>query len=421
MLPASDPWALPRSMRSLESIKNIGFIGFSQAVLSEDCEKAWEILRDTASVSESLARAPPSHCSKFLRSMPSGSYTAQRWYPRALQFRRQMIGAGHSLSSGDYAALINIAYKSRQPPQEIERIWQDMVAERVARDTNAWNQYLMAMCDAYPPFWPKHVRSGSGRLLPGNSPRKHIRKPLEVLTMMEIENVSGNARTYELVMLAAARQGDLALAQKIVDMCWLTKTQLPESPLSPSLSTLTAIVDAWAFNSELIEGLGQIHALQERYSLPLGSKDAEPFWHSLLRWVRIQTEPSGNIPPALFEKLWEALRDVRGSEITPGMWAIRTEFLVSRNKFDTLAKDLPRIIGNGSDPAKKSVARVALNRLVKGYSNTGRGLDAVSLLEYWAPRGLDLRPELESYVQKRGASREQLELFREDDDEDTLF
>lgn len=421
VLAASDPWALPASMRALKNMETIGFIGFSQAVLSGDCEKAWDVLRDTASVNEALSRTPVSHCSKFLRSMPSGSYTAQKWFPRALQFRRHMLGSGNALSSGDYAALINIAFKSRQPSQDIERIWQNMVTERVPRDTNAWNQYIMAMCDAYPPFWPKHVRKGAGHLAPSNTPARTIRRPLEVLTMMEIERVAGNARTYELIMLAAARQRDLPLADKILEMCWLSKVQPADSPLAPSLSTLTAVINAWAFNSACVEGLERVHELQKKYSLPLGSKDAESFWHSLLRWVRIQTEPSGNVPSRLFESLWEALREVRGSNISPGMWAIRTEFLISRNQFDILSKDIPDILGSDPHPAAIATARVALNKLVKGYANTGRGLDAVSLLEYWAPRGLDLRPELEGYVQKRGATREQLEMFREDDDEDSLF
>lgn len=393
------------------------------AVIKGDFEAAWTSFCEGLNQGDDVLRkVDRGHCSDFLAHLPSGASTASKMWPRAKQFKKSMSDAGYELTTEDYGVLINCCFKAGDYDGVLQ-LWTEMDAYGVERDVVAWNQYIQATCDAFPAFWPKGARIGNWERISVSRLPPLINNVQELLLKMEINGVVPNARTYELVLLAFARQGQIGMCERIIEMAWLGENSRlsRDSLLWPSVSTLSSIVDAYCFNKQVVRACELMDHIIKRYNIPIASQSAKPVWTKLLRWVVLRTEPRAELPTGFFEQIWAAMAGKYGIEATLGMWSIRLEYLEWKNQFDDMEKCIEPIMSLPRDENRNAVATSALRRVVKGLTNTARSLDAVAVMEKWARRGLDVRLELQDYVRAKGATKEQLEMYREDDDDDNLL
>lgn len=401
----------------------LGLRGFSMAVLEGDIEAAWANFCDGLNQGKDvLKKVDRGHCTKFLAMLPSGASTASKMWPRARQFKKAMHDAGYTLTSTDYATLINCCFKAGDYRGVLE-LWVEMDSYGVERDVVVWNQYIQATCDAFPAFWPKGARIANWERVGISALPPLVNNVQELLVKMELDGVVPNARTYELVLLAFARQGRLDMCDKIIEMAWLgpSAPSSSESLLWPSISTLRAIVDAYSFNKHVVRACELLDEMVKRYRIPIASQNAKSMWTALLRWVVIRTQPRGELPSEYFEQLWRAMVSKYRVDPTLGMWSIRVEFLEWKNQFDDMEKCIDLVMGLPYEEHRDAVAKSTLRRVIKGLTNTSRPLDAVAVMEKWAPRGLDVRLELQDYVRAKGATKEQLDMYKEDDDDDSFL
>lgn len=418
VLPRDDPWMLSKPFDT--SATAIQLNNFSLAVLKDDVDSAWdEFFNSQARPDELLEKVNRDICAKFLALIPSGSVTAKKWWPRANRFAIRMKSAGHSLTSQDYAVLINLAFKARRYP-DVERLWSEVETHGIFKSVNLWNQYIQATCDAYSLFWPKAVAPKQWERIQIKELPVKTNNIRELLDRMRSEGLVPDSRTYELVILAMGRCGDLNTAEKIIELAWRRNVLSKDSPLYPTVSTAMAILDAYAMNDEVQKSLNVITQLQKLYNLELNTSNAAKFWMRLLRWIRVKTEPHGSLKTTFFNELWDSMVSVYRFVPESGHWLIYVEHLNQKQYFDELARIIETIHESKSAHSHR-VAELALSRAVKGLANTNRALDAVALMEKWALKGLDLRPRLEDYVRQRGATVQLLEVYRDVDDEDSLF
>ena len=99
---------------------------------------------------------------------------------------------------------------------------------------------------------------------------------------------------------------------------------------------------------------------------------------------------------------------------------MRIGFLENRNRFTEMYDTIPLILADLGEDGM-NLASSALQRLVIGLANTGNPLLALQKLQDGNKLGVYIHRDVEPFLNSLGATREQLALFQEDDDEDTLF
>lgn len=425
----NDPWKLERGkIDKFETQRFTKSSKFARNILEENHEEAWNIIEPLL-VTDNMAlqKVPAYLCSKFLSLLPDGSVDGQVYWPRALKFAEAMQAAGHSFTSSDYVALINLSFKARQYDM-VEDIWHNIQLKHrdMLSDVNLWNAYIQATCQAYPLFWPIRDGKTAKRISPANAPPL-LNSITDLLKRMDFAGVASNHRTYELSLMAFSRQGRLDIAKTIINQAWLNEdaSHMESSLLYPNISTLTAITEGFAFNDELQDGMNLAFEIQQLYNIPLNTNEALNFWIRLFRHISVSTAPKGYLGSGVFNQMWALAIDQFKLVPNAGLWSLRIEHLNLKNQFDELAAQVEPIMNSTSLPkqSRLAIAASALTKAARGYTNKGRALDALALLQSWSNKGLDLRMKLEGYVSQRsgGLSFKQLEMFKDDDDDDNFM
>lgn len=410
VLAPADPWNIPQAYLKDKSNPNPASARLASVMLNKDFQAGWFLFQQSQHLFSTDTM------SKLLAILPGGAETATRWWSPAKQIKEAMDARNQRLSSSDYAVLINLASKADKLGA-VKALWLEMSEFGIPRDTNVWNQYIMAICDANPQFWPwPRSRSSSFARQVGNRQASRIGKPhvVTLLEQMELEGVPKDSRTYELVILALARdsQENLGSCSQLIERMWL-----PSSPQSeiPNISALSAIIDVFAFHARLLEGYELANRVGK--SSALGSYAAGRFWVRLLRLIVAQTEPRMNVKSTFFDEVWKDMTLKWKYKPTLGEWSIRTEFLEGKNQFDSMFDSIPQVLEavGGLQLAQSISTRAAV-----GLINTGRALDAAKHLQNAKLLGVLPSRNLDPLLAENGASAEQLRLYEEDDDEDTF-
>ena len=229
-----------------------------------------------------------------------------------------------------------------------QKIWKQMVNRKIEPDLACYNLYFEARCwsGAYLPLERHRLR-----VIPKSSQLRSIRKTEwehlhkllgfrvgpgglkhEVASMFSVmvnRGISANSKTFELLMLALSREGDLRGAKAILNKVWnvdvdsiLAGEQDPAqltklargSPLYPTTTTLHTIAHVFGSNNELSTALRIVDYVSRQFSITVGPE----VWDELLEWTyvlssrrhgaRINDGASrGQLSLSSVESLWETM------------------------------------------------------------------------------------------------------------------
>lgn len=401
-------------------------------LLKKDARAAYHLF------STSQKQLKPQILSRLLAIIPSGAETAHLWWPKAASVAQRL---GSNAQPEDFAVLINIAAKANKL-REVDYLWHQMPDLGIIRDTNVWNQYIAATCDADPRFWPwARTRTTSfasktvnqrtkaanlGYLAPdptseaseapegtdsslqdlgrvSASPTLSSSMPkndvFALLEMMSVEGVAPNSRTFELVVLSLARQGLITSASSLIHRLWVGPDGAA-AQFEVTDSTILAVVEAFGFNGEIEKGY---ELCKNMFDL---SNASSVFWKRVLR-ISLTTNE------AFFSTVWKELTTVYSKNPTPGEFWIRLEYLDHKCQFEKMFELVPRL------PTQQLVDS-AIRRGAQGLANTNRPLDALTNIRNLGEAGIKIPESVLPMLEARGVSMEQLQMFEEDDDEDSF-
>ena len=277
-------------------------------------------------------------------------------------------------------------------------VWNDAHKNSVTIDTGLWNKYIMATCNAYPKFWKRwangEVKARDLRLFnPGETPVATNNAPVLMQAMIE-SHVKPNFRTYELLLLYFAQQTDVDSVRRVVETIWgiSMKSKNDVSPIFkgshmfPELSTLTALVNGFAVNDKLIEGLYYMDRMRSQFGIDVTNNASIHLWGTILNWILLTREPKGHTPPEVFDKIWALMTEAYNIKPNSLMYRARARHLLSRRDYEGLIADIPQILGSDVEFAAE-VASLNLKRAAQGYARQGKVDKALALVEKWAQVG----------------------------------
>lgn len=358
--------------------------------------KAWDLfssIRQNSSTQSIglLTQLTPSEWTAFLEMYSAGYHTSRYSWPRVKKIAEAMRSLGISPSPQDFGLLIERAFKAFEHT-EVENIWL-WAQERHGLDghsllsTDTWNKYIMATCDGYSRFW-------KGSVARQTAASRSYNDALMLFQEMQRIGVSPNHRTYELLLMYFAKvAGNLDKAQAVISSIWGSDpdhAQLnKDSALYPQVTTLRAIIDAYAVNNKLMDGLALMEDVRASYSINLSGKSAIPLWESLLDWAFYTTRPRGRTPPTLFNHIWDLMTN--SYKIVPGdsLWRIRLKKLRANKEIGIMLSSAKTILDSGVSP--DLAQSYILHTLKVLRRSNAKPIVIQNILNQWGP----LFPDLE--------------------------
>lgn len=240
------------------------------------------------------------------------------------EFRRKleavsmgMRANGYSLNVLEYAHLLDCASAGRDT-EMAQQLWNQMTAqEGITPDTWAYNSYMAAMCGTA--STNREIRITARNLSQSAATKDNVRDiALTVYKHMIEHGVTPNAMTFDILMLAVARMGDLASVRRILKEAWgvdaatLGAPETPEtmrplmardSPLYPSIHTLTSVAVAFSSNNDIETAIRIVDHLARRYKIPIPPST----WVALLNWTFVFTRPPALLPKYSVINLWRIM------------------------------------------------------------------------------------------------------------------
>ncbi|KAI5842309.1 mitochondrial ATPase expression-domain-containing protein [Tricharina praecox] len=245
------------------------------------------------------------------------------------EFKRKLVTvvkamqkAGHKLTVREYGHLIDCA-RAGGDPKMAEVYWNDMCGREYLVDTWAYNSFMAAVSGgaAYEREYKVNEKSVDHR-----SKRKdlYVTRAKRIFRRMLDKGVSPNSMTFDILMLATARMGDLHSVSVTLKEIWGVDvdglpneaavrdkesrvTIRPDSPLYPTGHTLLAIATAFCQNGSVDKAIRTVDHLSRLYDIPI----PVPVWVTLLNWTyvysRQRTDHEHSLPAAALEGLWNIM------------------------------------------------------------------------------------------------------------------
>ena len=201
----------------------------------------------------------------------------------------------------------------------------------------------------------------------------------DIVQQMLSKSISPTAHTYELLIVAHARDNNDSAINDIVQEIWGvnpdgTSTSSPPaaaspgSPLRPSQHTLNALANAYGFNGDIKTALAVINAISERYNIIIPVST----WLALLLWASrcstVHRRPRyGFLSPLAAPRIFQIMTSppYNVSPGTEGYWCI-IQHQMRRRAFGSverlLVEALKRYGPNGTDlpPEMAGMEKVTL-------------------------------------------------------------
>jgi len=254
-----------------------------------------------------LLRLPPTDnngyykfCDVFLHQVHSVFVARQRSIPLSLSDFRYLLKCARATGNGMIA-------------DEVWTSLSQMKDRAIGPDLECYNSYLATLCwaDTLNPITRHRLRVVHRNFEPRNwqtppRPLKGYRtgagglkaRVSEVFRDMIQAGVSGNEETFCHMMIAFAREGDVAGVEAILSRVWdidverLLKSDGLEppvkkydrgSPFHPSQHLLYVIAHAYGINNKIPTALRLIDYVSRQYSTPI----ARDTWRELLMWTHV--------------------------------------------------------------------------------------------------------------------------------------
>jgi Mitochondrial ATPase expression len=287
------------------------------------------------------------------------------------------------MSLADFRYLLRCARATGNSPVGHE-IWENlrqMKEREIVPDLECYNHYLavLAWADILNPVLRYRLRLVPRNFEPRqwNVPPRPITghrtgpsgikyKASEVFREMVQAGVAGNEETFCHMMIAFAREGDLAGVESILKRVWNididalmkssnseppTKNYSEDSPFYPSEQLLYAIAHAYGINNEIPTALRLVDYVSRQYSVPIPRNT----WRELLMWTYVLSmkrrpflifadgetveNPNvvGQLPPEAISNLWGTMTsEPYNVQPTIDMYNRLIQNLLSRQRFGEL-------------------------------------------------------------------------------------
>ncbi|KAK2627359.1 hypothetical protein QTJ16_003325 [Diplocarpon rosae] len=320
----------------------------------------------------------------FLSHVKNIMDARQRKWPFTLSDYKYMLRCARSIGHAGAAEEI---WRSLTKPVQI---WRDPVTKTVKRstlspDTECYNLYLDAKC------WGDNVNPDQRqrlRVIPDNLIPRHWdkvphtlgghrvglvqgvkRKVAKVFQQMITEGVLGNEETFRLLIIAFAREGDMAGVEAILKRVWAIDVPTlmttndpppamrydPRSPFYPSRHFLFTLCHAYGINNNIPAALRLVDHVSRQYSIPVPI-DA---WEELLEWTFVLTRKKstsskrydrervpmytgreiGQLPPQAVTSLWQTMiSEPYNVQPTLKMYNVFITNLAYRQRFGEMQK-----------------------------------------------------------------------------------
>lgn len=312
-----------------------------------DLAGAWDLFSSLShhqSSYSSLAQLNALEWTRFLELFPAGFHESWSSWPRIKHIVATMRALSLDLSPRVYGVLIGQAFRVGQHT-EVENIWLEAQQRhgldgQTLLDVDTWNKYILATCNCDARCWYDNNRK---------IPSRSYNDATVLLEEMQRIGLSPNCRTYELLILYFAHEGrSIDRVESVVNLIWGTDPDHPQLPIDsvlyPRITTLKAIIDAYAVNDRFLEGLALMETLRSCYSINLSNPSSMDLWKSLLSWCFFTSGPRGSTPAATFDNLWALMTEKYGIRPQKYLWLLRLKQLKANNRVADMLNTIPRLV-----------------------------------------------------------------------------
>ncbi|KAI5840192.1 mitochondrial ATPase expression-domain-containing protein [Morchella snyderi] len=210
----------------------------------------------------------------------------------------QMEANGYKMGVHEYTHLLDCA-RAGKDRSLAEQLWRSMAAAGVAPDTRTYNSYMAALCGTATS--ERELRITELTLARRSARPEDVRtKAVRIYRSMIDRGVVPNSMTFDLLLLAMSRMGDVGGMWRTLKEVWgvdvetlATGKEIPppvvgkDSPLCPTQHTLLAVAAAFGSNNDVESAVRVVDHLARRYDV----KISKPTWAMLLNWTYVATRP----------------------------------------------------------------------------------------------------------------------------------
>lgn len=265
--------------------------------------------------------------------------------------------AGFPLGMQEYKYLLRCA-RAIGDPTAAENIWAIMQDEKLKLDTECYNLYIATKTwsDLWHPTFQHRVRVTPSHLLlrQWDNPPPRLRghkvgkdtgikaQVTDSFNKMVQDGIIGDEETFCTLLLAQAREGDIAGAKAILKRVWSidvnglmehgeeivreVKQYALDSPFRPSETLLMTVAHSFSINNDVPMALRLVDFVSRHYSIPV----PEEVWVELLERTyylsirrskkdELKGNDIGQLPGESVLKLWNTLT-AEPYNVKPTMW-----------------------------------------------------------------------------------------------------
>ena len=326
---------------------------FLKALATGNDNEWWDQYIDLF-LNKGLNRLCRVHFTQILRALHptkfhpnTGSVDSEAFFQRLDRVKSDMQAHGYLLGLTEWNHLLDCARASSSPEKALA-YWNEMMQSHVRPDTFSYNNLLTAVCGKASHLqYERPVRyelGKDGQLVDlgkaqSYSARTYQRFPStgksvlarDIVECMVARHIRPNAYTYEILIIAFARDNDMDTVNEIVRRIWgfnpdgtpcESSVHLPPgSPLWPSEHTLIAIANGYGYNGALASAIALLETFSAHYSLRIGVA----VWLALLLWSSrrssVHKSPCfGTLSPLAAPRLFQVMKSPPYN-INPGIEA----------------------------------------------------------------------------------------------------
>lgn len=320
------------------------------------------------------------------------SYSYEEFRRRLQLVSMGMQANGYSLSVLEYTHLLDCA-RAGEDIEMAEKLWNQMSGqEGVSPDTWAYNTYMAAMCGTASTERELRVTERTVAQRSAITDENVRARAITVYKRMIDRGITPNSMTFDVLMLAMARMGDIHSVRRTLKQVWDvdvdslgTRPETPESmepamdrdsPLYPREHTLVAVAAAFGSNNDVETAIRAVDHISRRYKI----KISVAAWTVLLNWTYVFTRPPTHILPNFsVMNLWRIMIAAPYNiKLTLEMYDYLVRSLISRK----MAPDAETMINRGLKAFSRIIRRAenseeVLLSSLQDFPDNGLSYDAI--------------------------------------------
>ncbi|KAI5807019.1 mitochondrial ATPase expression-domain-containing protein [Geopyxis carbonaria] len=244
---------------------------------------------------------------------------------RKLQFVMwNMRWNGHHLSSSDYFHVLDCA-RQGDDVEFAEDVWNRLAGDtRVAANVWHYNSYMATVCGTSKTERWSRINDETLKRRTSSEEKNPRNKALVLLSRMTNRGVWPNSMTFDLVIMAAGKLGDMKRVRATLLKAWgvdvsnLPEDDIPEaeretsvrlpddSPTYPTIHTLLAVAVTFGSNGHVDDAFRIVDYMSKRFNLEI----TRPTWIALLNWAYTSTFTKASdqtVPPTALVNIWTSM------------------------------------------------------------------------------------------------------------------